>query len=573
MIDLRDGRAYIERFLKIRTKDSKLIPFRLNKPQQKLMRAVETQRKKGKPVRIIILKARQMGFSTLVGGLIFADTATRFNADSLIIAHKEEATANLYRMHKLFLQNLPAEITPMVRNSNAQEIVFDAPAKLAELGKRGLNSRIRCATAGGTGQGRSYTLKNVHMSEYAFWPGEKNETFAGIMAAVPDTRDTAVFIESTANGYDDFKEKWGRAVEMERSGEDGWTPVFFPWYEMEEYRRKAPRGFRLTDEEEEIKRTFRLDRKQMAWRRWAIDNLCGGDINLFRQEYPATPEEAFIATGVCAFDKEKLALRLQQVRQEEKWERGRFAYEMEDGIGGESSFRRIVSWKWVPEKSGPVRIRRMPEKGRPYVIGGDTAGTGSDRFTAQALDNITGEQVAALCHRTDETFYARQLYCLGRLYNDALVGVEINYSTYPEKLLEALGYPRLYVRERFDTYTGKRMEAFGWETTQQTRPVIVDGLKNVVRDSIECLCDEETIEEMLTFVYDEKWKPQAEAGKHDDLVLALAIAHQLRPSQRFTVDGAGGGGGAKWRSDQWEDYRRATEEQRAHMRKEWGDPR
>lgn len=573
MIDLRDARSYAESFLKIRTKDSQLVSLRLNKPQKKLMRAVEERRRKKKPVRIIILKARQMGFSTLVGGLIFAETATRFHTDSLIIAHKEEATANLYRMHKTFLQYLPPQIAPMVRSSNAQEIVFDAPVRLAELGKRGLGSRIRCATAGGSGQGRSYTLKNVHMSEYAFWPGAKNETFAGIMAAVPDSAETAVFIESTANGYDDFKEKWDRAVEAQRNGdEEGWVPIFFPWFEMEEYRRKPPRGFALTEEEAELQKTFRLDVKQLAWRRWAIENLCGGDLNLFHQEYPATPEEAFIATGVCAFDKEKLQLRLEQVRRDE-WERGRFICELADGAEGEEAFRRIRSFRWAAEKNGPVRLRKHPEEGRPYVIGGDTAGTGSDRFTAQVLDNVTGEQVAVLCHRTDETFYARQLYCLGRYYGDALVGVEINYSTYPEKLLEALGYPNLYVRERIDTYTGRRMEAFGWETTSQTRPLIVDGLKNVVRDSAECLTDAETIGEMLTFVYDEKWKPQAEAGKHDDLVLALAIAHRLRPSQRFTVRKKDTGGGAKWRPDQWEDYHRANEEQRARMRREWGEPR
>lgn len=573
MIDLRDARSYAESFLKIRTKDSQLVPLRLNKPQKKLMREVEERRRRKKPVRIIILKARQMGFSTIVGGLIFAETATRFNTDSLIIAHKEEATANLYRMHKTFLQHLPPQIAPMVRSSNAQEIVFDAPARMAEMGKRGLGSRIRCATAGGSGQGRSYTLKNVHMSEYAFWPGAKNETFAGIMAAVPDSWDTAVFIESTANGYDDFKEKWDRAVEAQRNGdEEGWVPIFFPWYEMEEYRRRPPRGFALTEEETEIQKTFRLDTRQMAWRRWAIENLCGGDADLFRQEYPATPEEAFIATGVCAFDKEKLQLRMEQVRRDE-WERGRFLCELADGEEGEDAFRRIRSFRWAAEKNGPVRIRRRPEEGHPYVIGGDTAGTGSDRFTAQVLDNVTGEQVAVLCHRTDETFYARQLYCLGRYYDDALVGVEINYSTYPEKLLEALGYPNLYVRERIDTYTGRRMEAFGWETTSQTRPLIVDGLKNVVRDSAECLTDAETIGEMLTFVYDEKWKPQAEAGKHDDLVLALAIAHRLRPSQRFTIRKKDAGGAAEWRADQWEDYQKASEEQRARMRREWGDPR
>lgn len=559
-----NARKYIETFLMIQTKEGKLQHFRMNEPQRRLYDVLHAEWEKKKPVRVIILKARQMGFSTLTEGPIFWSTATQFDVNSMIVAHKDEATANLFRMSKRFYDLLPEALKPMTQNSNAQELVFDAPAKLAAKGAKGLRSRIRCATAGGSGVGRSYTLRNVHMSEFAFWPGSKMETFTGIMSAVPDSPGTIVIVESTANGYDEFKRLWDRAVDAQRSGTDGFVPVFFPWFEMHEYRRRPLPGFQRTPEEQEMADTFGLDDEQLAWRRWCIENMCGGDVNLFHQEFPATPDEAFISTGRCAFDKEALVLRREQVRTD-PWERGMFR--VRHGLDG-----KIVSWEWQPDGAGPLRIRKHPEQGVPYVLGGDTAGTGSDFFVGQVLDNRTGEQVAVLHHQFGERMYAEQVYCLGLYYNTALVGIETNYSTYPEMVLEELGYPNLYVRQRLDNYTGKLVDAFGFETTTATRPAIVDGLKDVARNALETITDFDTLGEMLTFVYDEKWKAQAEEGEHDDLVMALAIAHFIRPQQRTRKRSKAAESGVNWTDDMWEDFNRASESERDMLLQLWGRP-
>lgn len=563
-MNLLNVREYMENFLKIRTKEGQLIPFRMNKPQRRLYQTIKEQWDAGKPVRIIILKARQMGFSTVTEAILFVLTATRFYIESMIVAHKDEATAKLFKMSQRFYENLPAQLRPMRRASNAQELVFDSPAK--EKGKRkGLGSSIRCATAGGTGVGRSYTLQCLHLSEYAFWPGNKAETFTGLVQAVPDRPGTVIIIESTANGYDDFKKKWDAAVQAQRDGTDGYIPVFFPWYEMDEYRRTPLPGFQRTAEEQELADAFGLDDEQLAWRRWCIATQCGGDIDLFHQEYPSTPDEAFIATGRCAFDKAALVLRRDKVRKE-TWERGMFriTYDMTG---------KISAWEWRKDEKGPVRIRKHPEAGVPYVIGGDTAGTGSDFFAGQLLDNRTGEQVAVLHHRFGERAYAEQMYCLGMYYNEALIGVETNYSTYPEMCLEELGYRNLYVRERYDTYTGATAPAYGFATTSVTRPAIIDGLKDVAGQALETIWDYDTLGEMLTFVYDEKWKAQAEQGEHDDLVMALAIAHAIRGQQDTRVPVKPEKGVASWTSDMWEDYRNALPEQREMLVKMWGTPR
>ena len=555
--------AYISAFLMIQTKDGQIVPFRLNQPQKRLYETIKQQWKAGKPVRIIILKARQMGFSTLTSAIIFWLTSTATNATSMVVAHKEESTNNLFLMSKRFYDYLPDRIKPMLKSSNAKELLFDAPSNAKDT-VRGLGSRIRCATAGGGGIGRSYTLKAAHLSEFAFWPGNKLDTLTGLLQAVPDQPGTLVIIESTANGYDEFKKQWDLAVENQRLGRDGFLPVFFAWYEMDEYRRAVPPGFERTEEEEQLAQTFGLDDEQLAWRRWCIANNCGGDLNKFRQEYPATADEAFIATGSCVFDKEQLVLRRKQVEQTQ-WEYGMFRIQY-------TAEGKIQEFTWQPEKGGPVRIRKKPEKNVPYVLGGDTAGTGTDQFASHVLDNRTGEQVAVVHHQFGERMFSEQVYCLGLYYNQALVGIETNYSTYPQELLVWLGYPNLYVRQRVDTFTGATVNAFGFETTTKTRPLIIDGLKDVARQALDTIHDYDTLGEMLTFVYDEKWKPQAEEGEHDDLVMSLAIAHYIRSQQTTVAAEEKETKKTVWTDDMWDDYNNGSAKDQEMMRRLWGDP-
>ena len=153
----------------------------------------------------------------------------------------------------------------------------------------------------------------------------------------------------------------------------------------------------------------------------------------------------------------------------------------------------------------------------------------------QALDNTTGQQVARLRGRLDEDEYARQMYCLGMTYNKALIGIEINFSTHPVKELDRLDYPNQYVREMTDTYTGKLKKAYGWKTDPITRPDLIANLKEVARDHLELIQDEETLKEMLSFAKNERGRPEALPGKHDDTVMALGIAHKIRGQESMTV--------------------------------------
>ncbi len=266
-------------------------------------------------------------------------------------------------------------------------------------------------------------------------------------------------------------------------------------------------------------------------------------------------------TGKSVFDAKAVMRRLEEKIQPAAT--GFFEYDY-DGL-------RITNILFSKDGDGFIKIYKEPEAGVPYVLGGDTAGNGSDSFVAQVIDNRTGEQVAVLRHPFDEDVFARQVYCLGMYYNTALVGVETNFSTYPVMELERLRYPKQYVRESVDDFTHKVKHSYGFWTGTKTRPVILSELIRAVREDITIVSDETTLEEMLTFVRGEDWKPQAEDGAHDDCVMALAIAHGIRPQQRYTTE-AKLGKGQNWTQDMWEDYTSASPEEREFLIKKWGRP-
>lgn len=246
--------------------------------------------------------------------------------------------------------------------------------------------------------------------------------------------------------------------------------------------------------------------------------------------------------------------------------------EVEEVRTGEAyRLQTLSNIQFVPDKQGYVKIYKHPVPGVPYVIGADTAGDGSDCFVAQVLDNRTGEQVAVLRHRTDEDLFAKQLYCLGMYYNVALIGVEANLSTYPIMELERLHYPKQYVREKIDDYTHNVVRSFGFRTDTKTRPVIIAGLIKAVRDDIGIVNDTDTLEEMLTFVRNEDFRAEAEEGAHDDCVMALAIAHYIRPQQDYLAE-ADPVTTVPWTESMWEDYQRASDEERRYLIAKWGHP-
>ena len=510
-------KQYIEKYIKIRDKSGKIINLQFNEPQQRLYDIIKEQKLKNKPVRIVILKARQLGFSTITESILFKETTTKFNVNTGIITHQDEATKNLFNMSKLMYECLPQEMKPAKKASNAQELIFDNDKGT------GLKSKIRCMTAGSQGVGRSYTYDNLHVSELAFWNRNKKTTMTGLLQAVPNLPSTIIIIESTANGFEYFKEIWDGAV----AGENDFIPLFVGWNELKDYQMPYT-GFELTSEEIQLQRDYNLSLEQLTWRRWCIRNNCSNDIEQFKQEYPITPEEAFISTGACYFNKEIIMGRINKIKNIKPLRKGYFSY----SING----NKISDIEFIDDDKGYIDIYEEPKEGHPYVLGGDTAGDGSDYFTGLVIDNSNSKQIAKLRHnKIDEDEYSRQIYCLGTYYNNALVGLENNYSTYPTKKLKEYDYPKMYIREVEDNIPEVIQDKYGFLTTKATRPIILAMLKEIFRDNISYINDLDVLYEGLVFIKNEKGRPEAEQGKHDDLIMGLAITYYIRTQQSFIV--------------------------------------
>jgi hypothetical protein len=295
---LRENFAiYAKHALKIKTKESELVPLVLNAAQRILHDAVEEELRTKRRVRIIILKGRQQGLSTYVGGRIFSNVTQNKARKAMVVTHVADSTRALFDMTRRYYDNVPQVLKPSTRYASRRELYFNQ-----------LDSAYVVATAGGENIGRSETLSDVHVSELAFWQASSaKENLNGLLQAVPDADGTFVFIESTAKGYNLFQEYWAGAV----AGTNGYRPVFIPWFLQPEYRAEVPEGFERTPTEEELVTLYKLDNEQLQWRRYKIGQ---NGIDLFRQEYPCTPEEAFLASGRPVFDPDVVAARLKEVK-------------------------------------------------------------------------------------------------------------------------------------------------------------------------------------------------------------------------------------------------------------------
>lgn len=336
-----DFEYYAPRCLKIITKKdeqgrSDIRPFEFNAAQKIIHEHIERMKAETGYVRVIILKGRQQGCSTYTEGRFFWKTSMNQGEKTFILTHQDQATDNLFDMAKRYHENAPAWVQPNLGRSNAKSMVFDR-----------LNSSYQVSTAGSKGAGRSATLSNVHGSEVAFWE-DGSEHLAGLLQAVPLAPGTEVILESTGKGVGNvFHSQWQMAV----SGQSDFRAIFIPWFIQKEYRRPAPPDFELISDpemvppgeltEEEYAQAFKCDADQMYWRRKKIAELGGGEEGffLFKQEYPATPDEAFQGAKVDSLLTRRSVLK---ARKSTVATEGRLIIGVDPAGDGENSDRTVI---------------------------------------------------------------------------------------------------------------------------------------------------------------------------------------------------------------------------------------
>ena len=516
---LAEIRKYPEKLIElvfiVVDKNQKTMPFFLNDVQHSfidtLNKAIEDFNNGDiTDISLLVLKGRQQGFTTLVTAYQLACSILNKNFQGYTLADKSDNSEAIFQNKAKFpYSQLPDELKPTEKYNNRKQLLFEK-----------INSSWAVDTAT-KDVGRSRTVNFFHGSECAFW----KDGISPIQGALGEafTKNCIKIYESTANGYNDYQKMWDSGVHIN---------CFYEWWRTKEYniafRNDEQRAEFLS--EIDSKKGWIYDRlrwlrdekslspEQLHWYWNKYDKYL--DKDLIKQEYPCTPREAFLLSGKNVFDTAIILDRLARLTKPIK--RGYFIYDY-DGL-------TISNIKWVNDREGYIKIYSLPNQPEftEYCIGGDTAGEGSDFFTGHVLDAKTGKQVAVLRHQFDADQYTRQMYCLGKYYCDALIGIEANFDSYPIKELQRLGYLKQYTREAQDTYTGKVEKRYGFKTTSLTRPTIISRLIEIVREHCDTINDKDTLEELLTIIRNEKGRIEAPEGGHDDMMMGLAIAHEIR---------------------------------------------
>lgn len=273
---MTDFAHYAAKCLKIRTKDGRIVPMKLNNAQEYIHARLEEQLITTGRVRALVLKGRQQGCSTYVQARFYWKVSHRRGVRAFILTHLDDASRGIYGMVQRFYENCPEAVRPQASRKSSKEMIF---------GK--LDSGYAVGTAKSSGVGRAHTLQYFHGSEVAYWAQAENHV-SGILQAVPDAKGTEVILESTSGGAA------GLFYQMcmdAQKGRGGYIFIFVPWFWQKEYRKTPPADFAPSTEELEYKAAYGLDDAQIYWRHVKIDEL--GGIWTFRREYPSSADEAF----------------------------------------------------------------------------------------------------------------------------------------------------------------------------------------------------------------------------------------------------------------------------------------
>ena len=517
------SKEYIEKHLYIKTKDKKVIPLPMNPIQKKYW--------KEKTNRDIILKPRQLGFTTLKVSQYFEKIINEKNVTAVIIAHNADSTQKIFSTVQLMYENLPEE-KKLELNDGSNKPKYGNRKEYYFVGN---NSRISVGTAGNTSFGRGDTVNYLHCSEVAFWPNPE-ELMTGLLQAVP--YDGEVCIETTANGVGNY---FYRTYFEAKEGQSRFIPHFYRWFDHPEYKLELDQGEEivLDQEEQQLIETYNLTLEQIKWRRWKVSEMPDKDglskEDLFKQEYPEDEMSCFLTSGRPIFDVKKLmAIRKRLEKERNNYTEYAIDHTAEIRIiENEYDEEVIVFDDFIHEQyKGELRIYKYPQESKEYVIGGDVAEgkDGGDYSVAEVIDKETGEQVAELHGHWEPDVFAKKTKRLGLYYNNAVAGIERNNHGHAvlNTLINYDTYENLYHHVSYNSTNGKEESAPGFPTNKQTKPILVSDLQEGIREEYLPINSIELVDELITFVNLGNGKMGAQEGCYDDRVMALGIALQVR---------------------------------------------
>ena len=481
-------KTFIETELSIINKKSVQVPFVQNWVQNKLDEIREKLKREGKPVWVLVLKARQEGCSAKVEADWLTDCALIDNLNCVVISHEKESTKRLLRRVHYYIETSKVKIPTKVQSE--YEISFPET-----------NSWFYIGTAGARAFGRGDTIHRVHFSEWAFY--QDDSVVDGILQSIPESGE--VVAESTANGFGNrFQVEWDRATK----GESKFYPLFFAWSDNPEYQipNTILNEQELTDEEKILRDAFNLTIPQLAWRREKMKEFPNKET--FMQEYPLTPDEAFIYTGTPAFNPISLKTYITKPPL----------------LGMFVDKGDVVVFE--PNEKGWWRRWEVCEPGQGYfgfcdpAEGLDKEEKGDPDYAVCELYDQNLKQVAELQKRLTPAETARQYALAGRYYNSAYLGWERNSAG------SAIGVVMQEVYQKSRCYEGDDGN-MGWQTNVKTRKLMIDGLGEMIKDHSIEIQSEWSVREALSFRLNSDGKFEAQVGGHDDTVIANAGVIQM----------------------------------------------
>lgn len=551
---IRDVRAFFREVVYIVDKQKNTRPLDISDTQEHVLKYILKLMELGFAPKVIVLKGRQAYITTLFVAFLFWKNffATKPNR-TVFIADINPRTDNMHLMYETMYDNLPEEIRKMRPLKSRVSFRYKDTGAFCDF----LSAESRRVGQGGT-------VTDIAATEAPYY-GD-NSIGASLLNAQADTPDAFLGIEGTANGFDPFfSVRWNAAVaradELVRSHgakdlddllfnigfwDGSLLPVFVCWKHVKEYRLNPiledVNEYTLTEVERDIVARHGLDLEQIAWRRRKIREEFGGNVELFMQEYPLTPKEAFrFSEGARNWFATEIIDEMldRSYSKNESWVR----YELDWAVGGAPRFdisgyctnRERLKVVATPNKVGEfyIRVAPNPKHKFRYVVGADIAeGKARGDWTViYVKDRVTGEYVAKCRTRRALEYVAEAIAMLAVLYYNAGAFPEANGTgrVVVTALVRIYAYVLRDVVDQEDKEVG-----YGHQTTPQTKPLILSSLRQQLHEHPEAMLDYQFWFETQTFTQSgDGRKIEAEGTSkypglklYDDSILGAAITNR-----------------------------------------------
>lgn len=488
-----------------------------------------------RPCRIIILKPRRRGSSTVSVAAGYRRLQAR-RGTGCIAGGAHFQGKKLFKMLEIYAEN--------DRASPNSCTVLDAIARFSN------GSEMDRITLANPSAGRAGGYQFLVITEMAFLAEEGVSDAAivvsGLIKTVQFVPDSIIILESTANGASgDYYERWQKAIPFDefKNGRNGFVRVFYPWFAFADLRMPTKAEGIETDadldpEERVLMEKWSLDLEQVAFMRWSIREECNGDFDKFAEDYPFDPESAFRSSGKAVFDMEVV----------NAWARRAKYQTFEKGYLHRQSHDRKIIFSQTANGEGDITVWERPKEGFAYIVACDPATGRSQTITSDPdassilvfrqayVDSDTREVVPAkLCARVvppsfdDPDEVAGHIDRLSSFYGRCIVALEVNQGLAILEYLKDAGVP-LYKRIVPSAKTKAKEEQYGFKlTSSDQRSAVIDRLKAAIReDRLDIPCPH-VCDQLRTFVSDKNGRAAAASGHHDDDVMCLAMAWEILP--------------------------------------------